>query len=351
MGRVAVAMSGGVDSTASAVILMEKGWDVTGITMEVAPGVGVSAVERAGKICHRLGIPHHRIVFHRPFEESVIEPFCREYSLGRTPNPCVLCNPRVKFGLLLQSVRDMGCSHMATGHYARIAFDESTGEYRLFKGVDPRKDQSYFLHRLGQDQLRWVIFPLGEWTKDQTRKMLGEKGIEIPADEESQEICFIPGDDYPAFLESRGVDVDTPGDIVDHRGEVLGRHRGLARYTIGQRRGLGIAHREPLYVTYIDREKNRLNVGSWEDLFARRFTLEAPSWVSGRSLTGPVLCRVRYRHREEPAMVESDSQGFQVTFDKPQRAITPGQSAVFYDVGDGNRVIGGGFIREVLHEG
>ena len=349
-------MSGGVDSSVAATLLKEAGHDLIGVTMSLLPhvdgkngdnGVGENqvpeAVVKVKEVAVKLGIPHHAIDFQEIFQEKVIADFCREYFLGRTPNPCVRCNRYVKFGALLEKARELGADFIATGHYARIQRDEATGRYLLKKGADTEKDQSYFLCQLNQGQLAQAIFPVGGLTKDRVRQIA--IAIDLPAADrpESQEICFITDDDYIRFLKNQMPDAYRPGPIIDEEGNTIGEHRGIPAYTIGQRRGLGIAAPEPLYVTAIYPERNAVAVGPKEKTYRRELIANNLNWIaSPPEQTVNVKARVRYRHKEAEATVTPTANDtVHVLFQEPQMAITPGQTVAFYD---GDTVIGGGTI-------
>lgn len=341
--KVAIAMSGGVDSSVAAALLKEEGHEVIGVTMRLTPQ-GNHAGTDARKVADRLSIPHHVIDFRDTFAERVIANFCREYSLGRTPNPCVLCNKYIKFGILWERARELGAEFIATGHYARVERDVNTGNYLLKKGADTRKDQSYFLCQLNQEQLSRVMFPVGHLTKDKVRQIARELELPVADRPESQEICFIPDDNYMEFLKERLTQASRPGPILDQEGNTLGEHQGILSYTIGQRRGLGIAAAEPLYVTAIEPDRNAIIVGSKEQTYGTELVANDLNWIAGLPPPYPlkVKARVRYRHPEAEATVSPlDNDIVYVKFARPQMAITPGQAVVFYD---GDTVTGGGTI-------
>jgi tRNA-specific 2-thiouridylase len=347
--KIAVAMSGGVDSSVAAALLKEEGHEVIGVTMQLRQssnennGNGLDAIEDARKVAGKLGIPHHIIDLRDIFASIIIADFCREYSLGNTPNPCVLCNKYIKFGRLWEKVRELGAALMATGHYARIEKDNS-GKYLLKKGKDQRKDQSYFLCRLTQEQLSRTLFPLGNLTKVKVRQIAGELKLPVAERPESQEMCFIPDDDYAKFLKEYALETVAPGPILDRKGNVLGQHEGIAFYTIGQRKGLGISAAKPLYVTAIEPERNAVVVGTKEQTYNSELVANNLNWIAASMPEQPikVKARVRYRHPEAEAMVSPlDKTSVYVKFAEPQMAIAPGQAVVFYD---GDTVIGGGTI-------
>jgi tRNA-specific 2-thiouridylase len=342
--RVAVAMSGGVDSSVAAALLKQAGYEVSGIHVKLwaDPGLAptISDLEHA---CQLLDIPLHQLDLEAEFRRLVIDQFCQEYSLGRTPNPCIVCNRHIKFGLLLDKALGMEVEYLATGHYARI---ESTPDgYRLLKAADQTKDQSYFLYILGQRQLEHLLLPLGELSKEKVRKMAAELGLPTSSRSESQDVCFIPDNDYRSFI-AQHVSFQ-PGDIIDITGKVLGQHDGLAQYTVGQRQGLGLASGEQLYVIELDATNNRLVVGSKDQLLHSVLIASQLSWVSGEAPKEPlsITAKVRYKAPEVAAELHLDDRA-EVHFAEPQQAITPGQSVVFYQ---DDVVLGGGVIDAVLH--
>lgn len=346
--QVAVAMSGGVDSSLATALLKEAGYRVIGITMQIWPSdelarfggcCGLEAIEDAKKVAYQLGIPHYVVNFRDIFAREVIADFCQEYSLGRTPNPCIRCNQYIKFDALLKKARELGSSFIATGHYARI--EQTADGYRLLKAIDPAKDQSYFLYTLGQSELQHLLLPIGSLHKTEVRRQSAEIGLPTAAKRESQDICFIPDNDYREFIASR-ISLQ-PGEIVDSRGKVLGRHGGLARYTVGQRQGLGLTSTERLYVLRIDAANNRLVVGTPDQLLSNRLFAGKLSWVSGETPEEPINITAKIRHRspEATAKLHLNDGVAEVNFQQPQRAITPGQAIVFYQ---GDIVLGGGII-------
>ena len=339
--KIAVAMSGGVDSSVAAALLKEAGHDVTGVTMRTTDDR--RAETDAADIAERLGIPHHVIDLRELFAEKIIDYFCGEYGRGRTPNPCVPCNRYIKFGALRDKAERLGAEFLATGHYAGIAQD-SRGRYILKKGRDKNKDQSYFLCQLTQEQLSRTMFPVGEMTKDEVRKKAAEMGLPAAKRPESQEICFIPDNDHVGFAARYRAETGQPGPIIDEGGRTLGQHRGIAQYTVGQRKGLGIAAAEPLYVTDIEPASNTVVVGRKEQIYDTELIADNINWISIDRPEHPisVKAKIRYRHAEAEATVEPQEDGLvYVKFSLPQAAITPGQSVVFYD---GDKVLGGGTI-------
>ncbi len=352
--RVVVGMSGGVDSSAAAAVLIDQGYDVIGITLKLWPQdcvsraedkcCGPQAVMDARSVSHQLKIPYYLVDESADFQAQVIQYFADEYMAGRTPNPCVMCNEKLKFGTLLQRARQLGAHWIATGHYARVVHGESGQRVLLKKGLDERKDQSYFLFSLRQEYLQHLLFPLGDHTKDASRDVARDCSLRTADKEESMEICFVPDNDYRAFLtQSRLVDPE-PGDIVDLEGKVLGKHEGIAFYTIGQRRGLGIASSEPLYVLELDAKSNRVIVGPVNALERPSFIIDRCNWIPFEKLESPIeaTAKIRYNHPGTMATITPlEGQRARVDLSVPQRAITPGQACVLYD---GDLVLGGGWI-------
>jgi tRNA-specific 2-thiouridylase len=341
--RIMVGMSGGVDSAVSAALLREQGWDVAGATFRLWDGCGASGdrdIRDAAEVCSRLGIPHHVLDLRDIFRERVVEPFIAGYASGVTPNPCIFCNKGVKFGAFLEYACALGYANIATGHYAIVERDGD--RYRLRRGADARKDQSYVLYHLTAEQLAAVQFPLGRMTKDEVRAAARERGITSVNRAESQDICFVPGGDYAAFLEGEGVSF-TPGDFVDTEGKPLGRHLGIGRYTVGQRRGTGISLGKPTFVKAIDPAANTVVLSDGAELWATGLTATDARWIEPpRSRLTQVQAKIRYAHKAQPAEVEVlDGGNLRVLFSEPVRAITPGQAVVFYD---GEYVIGGATI-------
>ena len=337
--RVAVAMSGGIDSSVAVALLKNQGYQVFGITMLLYSKPGEKPAETVKQVAERLGIPHHIIDLRRHFRRQVIKPFCNEYGQGRTPNPCIACNQHIKFGLLLNKARKMGADYLATGHYARV--EPSPNGYRLLKGIDHGKDQSYFLYTLGQEQLRYLLLPIGELYKNQVRRIARELGLADAAGHESQDICFIPDNDYRSFV--AGHVSCQPGDIIDTNGKVLGKHNGLAHYTVGQRQGLGLASNKRLYVLKLDAKNNRLVVGNHSQLLSNRLIAGRLNWISGKAPqdSDNITARVRYKSPEVTASLRLNQDTAEVCFSQPQRSISPGQAVVFYQ---GEAVSGGGII-------
>jgi tRNA-specific 2-thiouridylase len=342
--RVAVAMSGGVDSSVTAALLKQAGYEVSGIHARLWPDAEPkSTVSDLKRVCKLLGIPFQQVDLENEFRRLVVDYFTQEYSRGRTPNPCIVCNQQVKFGLLLDRALETGADYLATGHYARI--ESAPDGYRLLKAADQDKDQSYFLYTLGQRQLEHLLLPLGELSKEKVKKMAGELGLPTSSRIESQDICFIPDNDYRSFI-ARHISFQ-PGDIVDIKGKVLGQHKGLAKYTVGQRQGLGLTSDEPLFVIELDAANNRLVAGSKDQLLHSVLMASQLNWVSGKAPAGPVTitAKVRYKAPEVAAELHITDSA-EVRFDEPQQAIAPGQSVVFYQ---DEVVLGGGIIDAVLH--
>ena len=342
--RVVVAMSGGVDSSVAAALLKQAGYEVGGIYARLWPDPEQkSTVSGLENTCRILDIPLHQLDMEKEFRRLVVDYFNREYSHGRTPNPCIVCNQHIKFGLFMDRALEMGAEYVATGHYARI--ESSPDGYRLLKATDEDKDQSYFLYTLGQRQLEHLLLPLGELSKEKVKRIAGELGLPAVSRSESQDICFIPGNDYRAFI-SQHISFQ-PGDIVGVKGKVLGQHDGLAKYTVGQRQGLGLTSDEPLYVIELDAANNRLVVGSKDQLLHSVLLASQLNWVSGKAPQGPmaITAKVRYKAPEVDAELYINDSA-EVRFVEPQQAIAPGQSIVFYQ---GEAVLGGGVIDAVLH--
>ena len=343
-------MSGGVDSSVAAYLLAQSGYDCVGCTMKLCPDdlshdggcCTVDDAEDARSVARRVGIPFHVFNMTDEFRREVIDRFISRYLAGRTPNPCVDCNKTMKFGLLRRRGEELGYDVVATGHYARIEYRD--GRRVLCKARDPSKDQSYVLYHLTQKELAKTLFPLGDLTKEEARKIAAENGFLNAAKPDSQDICFVPDGDYAAVIARYTGKSEPEGDFILPDGRVIGRHKGISRYTVGQRRGLGIAYSEPLYVKRILVAENKVLLGRDEDLYESSCDVAEVNWIAGETPSGPIRCavKIRYRQTEQPATVTPLEGGrAHVEFDAPQRAITPGQSAVFYD---GDEVLGGGEI-------
>ncbi len=374
--RVVVAMSGGVDSSVAAALLVEQGYEVIGVMLRLwaegaspslppltgrgetnaaLPASGgrvqgfnrccsVESIHDARAVADRLGIPFYVINAEQPFKENVVDLFVREYIAGRTPNPCLACNRRIRFGFLLAYARSLGARFLATGHYARIRRG-ADGRYQLWRGADRSKDQSYVLSVLGQAELAQALFPVGEYTKPEVRALAAARGLPTASRIESQDLCFIADGDYRRFLAEHAADGIRPGPILDRQGRRLGTHRGLPFYTIGQRSGLGVAASQPLYVLALDVTRNAVIVGTAADLGQRWLRAEQVNWIAGEAPSGPLQAAVQIRYRAEAvsATILPHGDGVEVHLADPLRAITPGQAAVFYD---GDICLGGGIIVE-----
>ena len=354
MSRALIAMSGGVDSAVAALLTKQAGFDCVGCTMKLHGNSAADEDERGKNCCTladvedarsvalRLGIPYYVFNFERDFEEKIVKKFAACYCAGITPNPCIDCNRYMKFEKLYERAVILGCDYVVTGHYARI--EKENGRFLLKRGLDPAKDQSYVLYAMTQDQLSRTLFPLGALTKDETRRIAAENGFENAEKPDSQDICFVPDGDYAAVVERvTGVPAQ-PGNFIDAAGNVLGRHKGVIHYTIGQRRGLGIPAKQSYYVTAIDPEKNTVTLSFGEGLFTDTVRVRDANYIA-RPFLEPgtrVQAKIRYRHPAQPAtVIEADADTFTLRFDAPQRAVTKGQAAVLYD---GDVVLGGGTI-------
>lgn len=354
--RVVVAMSGGVDSSVAAALLVEQGYDVIGVSMRLAPEGAVAGssgccsladFEDARRVATSLGIPHYVFDLREPFKERVIDRFVEEYLAGRTPSPCILCNREIKFETLRHRARQLGASLVATGHYARI--EERGGLFKLLRGRDQAKDQSYFLFEMGQEELATTLFPVGHLTKAEVRERAEDLGLGVSHKPDSQEICFVADGNYAGFVESVAPSRLRQGAVVEKNGHELGRHGGVHRFTVGQRKGLGVTASEAFYVNAIDAETASVTVGPRSELACSGLEAEGASWVSGR---GPargrcrVEARIRYRHQPVAATVTSAPRGrLTLTFDKAEEAVAPGQAVVLYR---GDEVLGGAWISRSL---
>lgn len=349
--RVVVAMSGGVDSSVAAGLLVERGYEVIGLMLRLwtEPGPGAEnrcctpeAVQDARRVARALQVPFYLLNCERRFKTQVVDPFVREYAAGRTPNPCLACNRHIKFGYLLDTALTLDADYIATGHYARV--QEVDGHYRLLRGIDARKDQSYVLYMLGQEQLRHTLFPIGEHTKMEVRKLAARWGLPVADKQDSQDVCFVRDHDYRRFLQDHASEAIRSGPILDRAGQEIGRHDGLPFYTIGQRRGLGIAWPEPLYVLAMEAGRNALIVAPASELGRQRFRVTEASFVAGRPPPTPwaATVKIRYTGREVEATLQGGDDGsVDVRLVGPVRDITPGQAAVFYR---GEVLLGGGII-------
>ncbi len=360
--KVAVAMSGGVDSSVAAVVLKEEGYEVIGLTMKLweyedlggnveneSSCCSLESIDNARYVCSQIGIPHYTLDFTDIFERYVINNFVEEYLNGRTPNPCVLCNIKIKWEALLKKALEIGADYFSTGHYARIEFDKRSNRYLLKKGKDAKKDQSYVLWGLSQSALSRTILPIGEMTKPEVREYAGSRNLKTSKVRESQEICFIPDDDYHRFLNEWTKDSEInvgEGEIVAKDGSVLGLHKGYPFYTIGQRKKLGIAVGKPVYVTDIEPNTNRIFVGDEEDLYDIGLTADNINIIAFKKLDKPINVTTKIRYNDSgasSAVYPIDDNTVKIIFDSPKKSITPGQSAVFYK---GDKVIGGGVIKK-----
>jgi tRNA-uridine 2-sulfurtransferase len=357
----AVAMSGGVDSSLAAILLAQQGFQVFGVTMKLwdyddvggstnqkSSCCNIDLIEGAKAVCAKFNIPHYVLNMAKDFEESVIADFVTEYKQGRTPNPCVVCNTRIKWDVLLEKVRSMGADYLATGHYAQVEFYPKSSRWILKKGLDQKRDQSYFLWGVKQDSLSKTLFPLGKMTKKRVRQLARENNLRTAENPESREICFVTDDNYRRFLkEYAGLDPQV-GNVIDENGAVVGEHNGVVNYTIGQRRGLNIALGYPVYVKKIDAQKNEIHIASGENMKVSNFIVDSLNWVSIVEPYKEIDCnvKIRYTIREHSARLKVlENNDCEIHLSEPIAAITPGQSAVFYNQ---DVVLAGGIIKEVL---
>ncbi len=341
-------MSGGVDSSVAAAMMKNEGFEVVGLTMQLGSCDSRCCSEQdvrdARRVARFLDIPHYVVSFRERFRRDVIDYFIEEYERGRTPNPCAVCNPKIKFGVLLDKALSLGARYIVTGHYAGSVFDNDSGRWLLKQGKDRNKDQSYFLARLTQEQLSRSLFPAGKYPKPRIRQMAEDLQLPVAQKTESQEVCFVPDTGVAAFIENERGRPPDPGPVIDTAGNRLGTHAGITGVTIGQRKGIGVAVGRPVYVTRIDAEANTVTVGDDPDLFGKALTVSGLNWIAVSTLDSPleVRTRIRYRHRAAVSVIEkSGPDQVRVTFKTAQRAISPGQLAVFYD---GDSVIGSGWI-------
>lgn len=344
-------MSGGVDSSVCAILLKAEGFEVIGITMQIwaqSKGTnsccGVEAIDDARRVAHQLNIAHYVVNFRDIFQKKVITDFCQEYKSGRTPNPCIRCNQYIKFGYLLQRARQLDAFYIATGHYAKIEFNPKQKKYLLKKGQDQKKDQSYVLYLMNQQQLSRTLLPLGKLTKVKVREIARKNGLSVAEKPESQEICFVPDNDYGAFLKQQMPRIAKPGPIINKEGEVIGKHKGIIFYTVGQRKGMGIAAKQPLYVVSIDKKSNTIVAGKKEQVYSSELIANDLNFIADKAPKLPFRAKVkiRYLHPAATAVIRLEGKDkVRVKFNQPQWAITPGQAVVFYDR---DTVIGGGTI-------
>lgn len=355
--KVVVGMSGGVDSSMAAALLQEEGYDVIGITLQVWESSGPeveggccsnSAIDDARRVAFILGIPHYVMNFRSYFEKTVVDYFTQSYLAGETPNPCLACNKHVKFGEMLRKARGLGAEYIATGHYAQVLRDPDSERFLLSKSADTRKDQTYALYMLTQEQLAQTLFPLAEYpTKEQVRQMANERGLGVGNKPDSQEICFVANDDYASFVRKRSSELVKPGRFVDLKGNSLGMHQGIIHYTVGQRKGLGVTFGKPMFVVGLNPESNEVVLGENSDVFTDTLWAIDLNWISIPYLKEPlkVEAKIRYNSSGAQATIYPGEKGadheVMVRFDEPQRAVTPGQAVVFYH---GNLVVGGGTI-------
>ncbi len=345
--KVLLGMSGGVDSSVSAILLKKAGYEVIGCTMNLLDEPNEESIKDAKKVCEKLGIEHHVFDCKKEFRCHVIDTFISEYENARTPNPCVECNQYLKFGIFYDKAKELGCKYIATGHYAKKEYSEKYKQYVLRKSNEEKKDQTYFLYTIPREKVEYILFPLQDnVSKEDTRALAEEYGLEIANKKDSQEICFIKDNDYQRFLKENMQKQPQKGKIVLTTGEILGTHNGLINYTIGQRKGLGISYKEPLYVIKLDIQKNQVIVGTEPELYSNQLEAMNVNWIVDieNRLKEGLTCfaKIRYRAKEAKAKVIKENEKIKVIFEEPQRAITQGQSVVFYD--EDGIVLGGGKI-------
>ncbi len=346
--KVLLGMSGGVDSSVSAILLQKTGYEVSGCTMNLLEEPNEQSIKDAKNVCKKLGIEHHVFDCRKEFRCQVINKFIKEYENAKTPNPCVECNKYLKFGVFYEKAKELGCKYIATGHYAKKEYSEKYQQYVLRKSNEEKKDQTYFLYTIPREKIEYIIFPLQDnISKENTRLLAEEYGLEIANKKDSQEICFIKDDDYQRFLKENMKKQPQKGKIVLTTGEILGMHNGLINYTIGQRKGLGISYKEPLYVIKLDINKNQVIVGTEKELYNSKLEVINLNWIINveNRLEEGIECfaKIRYRAKEAKAKVISENSKIKVIFQEPQRAITPGQCVVFYD--EEGIILGGGKIK------
>jgi len=354
--KVLAAMSGGVDSSVAAYLLKNQGYDVIGITMRLWDTAvcgqderekgccNLEGIEDARRVAGKLDIPYYVLDFNKKFKEKVVDNFCEEYSKGRTPNPCARCNQYIKFKELMLKAKQLGADYIATGHHSKIRFDKEKNRYLLIKSFDVKKDQTYFLYTLSQNQLAHTLMPIGDLEKKEVRKIAKELGLHVAEKKESQEICFVMDDNYHNFLSERIPEAIKPGNIIDAKGNALGKHDGLPFYTIGQRRGIGVAAKEPLYVKELDVKNNTVIVGTRDELFINEIYVSSLNYIAIDELTSPLKANIKIRYRQdgkEGTIIPIEKDKVKIVFEESVWGVAPGQSAVFYD---GDVVIGGGVI-------